>query len=526
MKKFNKYIGIWVFLLVFLSSCNDYLDINVDPSVPQKTASENILPPIMAQMVRGEAFDTRYFGLYTQMFATNQATGFANFERYGYTPSNDAAGEKWRSHYYSIGLNIDLILNDAATTNSLDLTGVAKAIRAWSWQSSTDVYGEMILTQAWEPNRYVFDFDSQEKVYAEVVRLSNEALADLGKATSVRLVKSDLVYKGDLNRWKKFIYGNLARNANHLSAKSSLYKPDDVIKYCDLAMASNADNFAVPHAGTVADNSNPFAPIRNNLSQFRPSVMIVKMLDGTQFGGVRDPRLAVMIPACRDSVYRGLGLFATDPNNATVPTPAQAKLQIPNIWGYVPGNLGGIVNGASTLLSPGQTATTGRWIFSDAAPHYLMTYSEILFMKAEAIFRKGDKTTAFDTYKKAIEAHLDFCAIPAAAKTTYLTSLAVKQLATDLTLSDILQQKYIALWGHGALEVWVDMRRVNYDPLVYPAQTILTPTNFYPDNGGQNFPYRARPRYNSEYVWNLESLKKFGGDKADFHTTKPWFLIP
>ena len=519
MKKFNKYIGIWVFLFVVLSGCNDYLDINVDPSVPQKTASENILPPIMAQMVRGEAFDTRFFGLYTQMFATNQNSTFTNFERYGYNASSDGAGEKWRSHYWSIGLNIDLILADAATTNSLDLTGAAKAIRAWSWQSSTDVYGEMILTQAWEPNRYVFDFDSQEAVYAEVVRLSNEALADFSKATSVRLVKGDLVYKGDLNKWKKFIYGNLARNANHLSVKSSLYKPDDVIKYCDLALASNADNFAVPHSGTVAENANFFAPIRNNLSQFRPSAMIVKMLDGTQFGGVKDPRLALMIPACRDSVYRGLALFATDPNNATTPTAAQAKLQIPNIWGYVPGSV-------STILSPFQTSTTGRWIFSDAAPHYLMTYSEILFMKAEAAFRKGDKPMAFDTYKKAIEAHLDFCTVAAAAKTTYLTSAAVKQVAADLTLSDILQQKYIALWGHGALEAWVDMRRVNYDPLVYPAQTILPTSSFFPDNGGANFPYRARPRYNSEYVWNIESLKKFGGDKADFHTTKPWYLIP
>ncbi len=518
MKQFNKYIGIGALLLVLLSSCSDYLNINVDPSVPQKTASENIMPPIMAQMVRGEAFDIRYFGLYTQMFATNQNSSFVNFERYGYNSSSDAAGEKWRTHYWSIGLNIDLILADALETNSLDLIGAAKAIRAWSWQSSTDVYGEMILTQAWEPNRYVFDFDTQDKIYDEVVRLSNDALNDLGKATSVRLVKADLTYKGDLAKWKKFIYGNLARNANHLTAKST-YKPDDVIKYCDLALASNADNFAVPHLASLSDNANFWGPLRNNCSQFRASAMIVKMLDGTTFGGVKDPRLTVMIPPCRDTMYRGLALFATDPNNASSPTAAQAKLQIPNLWGYVPGS-------TVTILSPGQTSTAGRWIFSDAEPHYIMTYAEILFMKAEAAFRKGDKVTALDAYKKGIEAHLDFCKIAAATKTTYLTSAAVKQTVADLTLSDIMQQKYIALWGRGALEAWVDMRRFQYDPLIYPAQTILPTSSFYPDNGGPNFPYRARPRYNSEYVWNIESLKKFGGDKQDFHTIKPWFLLP
>jgi Starch-binding associating with outer membrane len=517
---FIKYLGIGIFILMLSSGCSDYLDINADPSVPQKTASENLLPPILAQMVRGEAFDIRYFGLYTQMFASNQAStpALVNFERYGYNSGSDAAGEKWRSHYWSIGQNIDLILSDASTTNSFDLTGAAKAIRAWSWQSTSDVHGEMILKQAWEANRYVFDFDTQDKVYDEVVRLSNDALSDLGKATSVRLVKPDLVYKGNIDKWKKFIYGNLARNANHISAKPA-YKPADVIKYCDLALSSNLDNFAVPHAATVGDNANFFGPLRNNLAVFRPSAMIVKMLNGTTFAGVKDPRLTVMIPVCRDTMYRGLDLYATDPNHATTPTAAQAKLQIPNLWGYVPGSI-------STILSPGQTGSNGRWIFSDAEPHYLMTYAEILFIKAEAAFRKGDKPTALDAYKKGIEAHLDFCKIAAAAKTTYLTSAAVQQTSDALTLSDIMQQKYIALWGHGALEAWVDMRRFQYDPAIYTAQTILKSTDFFPDNGGPNFPYRVRPRYNSEYVWNLESLKKFGGDKQDFHTTKPWFLLP
>ena len=45
------------------------------------------------------------------------------------------------------------------------------------------------------------------------------------------------------------------------------------------------------------------------------------------------------------------------------------------------------------------------------------------------------------------------------------------------------------------------------------------------DNGGKPM-QRVRPRYNSEYLWNLEALKKIGADKPDYHTVKMWFTQP
>ena len=79
------------------------------------------------------------------------------------------------------------------------------------------------------------------------------------------------------------------------------------------------------------------------------------------------------------------------------------------------------------------------------------------------------------------------------------------------------------MWVLGSIETWVDMRRYDYSSSVYKG--FAFPTAFYIDNNGKPA-YRVRPRYNSEYVWNLESLAKFGGDKADYHTVKPWFMLP
>jgi hypothetical protein len=47
----------------------------------------------------------------------------------------------------------------------------------------------------------------------------------------------------------------------------------------------------------------------------------------------------------------------------------------------------------------------------------------------------------------------------------------------------------------------------------------------YPDNANKPV-YRIRPRYNSEYIWNRESLDKIGGLALDYHTKEMWITQP
>ena len=100
----------------------------------------------------------------------------------------------------------------------------------------------------------------------------------------------------------------------------------------------------------------------------------------------------------------------------------------------------------------------------------------------------------------------------------------------SLTLSQIMSQKYIALWGWGFNEAWMDMRRYHYtdtDPV--SGQQIFIgftpPTNLYPDNGGK-LVQRIRPRYNSEYVWNQVGLQPIGGLDPAYHTVALWVIQP
>jgi hypothetical protein len=125
-------------------------------------------------------------------------------------------------------------------------------------------------------------------------------------------------------------------------------------------------------------------------------------------------------------------------------------------------------------------------------------------------------------------------------RNTYLAGANVKQTAALLTKSDIMLQKYIALWGWGMVETWTDMRRYHYIDLDaitgLPVYKALQPlAAIYGDNQGRPV-YRIRPRFNSEYVWNINSINEmiqsansyntFSVQEVNLHTSECWFSRP
>ena len=123
-------------------------------------------------------------------------------------------------------------------------------------------------------------------------------------------------------------------------------------------------------------------------------------------------------------------------------------------------------------------SSTGTFQVQPMSPFDLMTYSECCFIKAEVLFRKGDKAGALAAYKAGIQANFDDMQAQAndyqgagyinyilrpmdsAKITAYMNSAAVCQNASELTMSDIMLQKYVALGC--CSETYVDMRRFNY----------------------------------------------------------------
>lgn len=160
------------------------------------------------------------------------------------------------------------------------------------------------------------------------------------------------------------------------------------------------------------------------------------------------------------------------------------------------------------------------------------------------MFRKNDKPGALAAYKKGIELNFDMLMntystnVPApnllttTIRDNFVNNPAVVPTAANLTLTHIMIQKYIALYIHGTMETWVDMRRYHYtdlDPItgqqVYRDFAPPSGSDLYGNNGGKLI-YRLRPRFNSEYVWNLNELNRIGASALDYHTKEQWFSKP
>jgi hypothetical protein len=160
--------------------------------------------------------------------------------------------------------------------------------------------------------------------------------------------------------------------------------------------------------------------------------------------------------------------------------------------------------------------STGTFYTRADAPGHFMCYPEVCFMKAECYFRLGQKGQALIEYKKGIRAHMELMneklkdydqnvfgkqVIQGSKIETFLSSPAVAQTETELTMVKIMQQKFIAC--SFSLQNWNDMRRFNYS-----AGNIKDFGVVYPDYG--------RPR-----EFDAESARHYKSDSPQ--DERYWF---
>jgi hypothetical protein len=516
-------------MLAATPSCRQFLDVNTNPNAPQTVSANLYVAPMIHWIFTAPAYDGRYIGQLTQQWmVANGQTSLSSWIRMGYDPSSDNGAEQWRDVYWTLGQNLVDMMTKAEAEQRWDLLGVGQLMKAWGWQVLTDVHGEIIVKEAIDASRFSFDYDTQDYAYQEVQRLLGLAITNLsrtdGAVDPVYLARTDHIYNGDRTKWLKLANAMMALNLNHYTNKST-YNPANVIAYVDKSFASNADDPLMTYPGldpAFADR-NFFGTSRGNLNNYRQTLFILGLMNGTQFGGTVDPRMSRMLSPSPDGQYRGV-----DPN--VIAFGAMTTTQQPmNFFGYAG--------------SAGAAGAQSRYIFDDKTKLPLMTYAQMQFIKAEAAYRGGDKVTALAAYKNAISSHIDFVnarnsdngqaptQISAAEKAAFLADPnIVPANPAQLTLTHIMSQKYIAQWGWGHNEIFMDMRRYHWtdiDPAsgrqVYPG--FAPPTNLYPDNAGKVV-QRIRPRYNSEYVWNVPALTAIGGLALDYHTKPIWITQP
>ena len=520
-------------IVTMSTSCEDFLDVNTNPNGPQDVSANLYLSPILHWMVTSQPFDGRFVGRYVQNFY-NAGTALSTWDRMGYDPGSDNAGEVWRTVYWIHGQNLIDMNRKSEAEERWDLLGVGLIVKGWGWMTLASLHGDIIVSQAFDQTRFSFDYDTEQAALTEARKLLDSAIVLLrrtdGAVDASYLGKTDRIYNGDRTKWRRFAFGLRAQLQNRYSNKAS-YNAQAVIDDVDSSFVSNADDALLQYPATQpSEDRNFWGPARTNLqtanaaTNFRQTRFVVELMDGTQFGGAVDPRMSRMLAPAPDGAYRGLDIN-------TIGFGALTATQRPhNFWGYA-------------TVMPANTPS--RYIFSDKTRFPAMTYSQLQFVKAEAAFRAGNRPLALTAYTNGISSHIDFVnarnlddgqlptQITAAERNTFLANTNIVPTAANLTMTHIMSQEYIAQWLWGFFEQWMDKRRFKYTQTyagearqVFPG--FAPPTTLYPDNASK-LVYRIRPRYNSEYVWNLQGLGKItpiSGTAGDYQTSELWIINP
>ena len=545
-KLFNSLLVTGAVSMICLMSCKKQIDnAYANPNAATREPVESILSGVIGGFTAffsaagtgyGVQSDAQLLGRYIQFWGSQ--TNGENYGQMGGTVGSDNTGSLWGTVYYGQGGNLNRIIQWGAEDQKWDYVGVGWAIRAWGWLELTNIYSDAILREAFDTTKQQFHYNVQSEFYDSCRTICFRALSYLnrtdGNVSQANLAIGDaFLFNGDVSKWKKFVYGILARSYQDLSYKTAYQAngyADSAIKYASLSLASNGDNALVKVlGGSISAVNNFFGPFRGNIGTIRQGAFIADLLSGRNadaFFNVTDPRIWYMLRENANGTFKGFVPWLGTSSLSTTDYPR-------NYWGNATYN--------STAAS---SPDTSRYLFQDKSPWPMMTASEMQFIIAEAALLKGDNATAYNAYKNGISLNFDMLAstypqnIPAvraitpAVRDAYLANTAVvPATAAGLTLTHIMMQKYIALYGWGVQETWTDMRKYHYidlDPStgkqVYANFTPPSGMNLISTNNG-NLVYRCRPRYNSEYLYDVPELTRIGALNIDYITYQPWFTL-
>ncbi len=298
-----------------------------------------------------------------------------------YVPRISVINNTWTSFYASAGFDVQTLLNLAEASGNDSYKAVALILKSYITSVITDEFGNVPYTEAWMGSSETAIlspvYDSQESIYTALLAnltTANELLTDDSPD-----IEGDILFGNDLMLWKKF--------ANSLRLRLLMRRSDRVDPTADMTaifgnpatypvFEGNDESAALAYLGS-APNNNPINENRKTRDDHRVSNTIIDYL----YTDAPSPDYRVVVYA---ELAPGAGDWVGLPNGMLA---ADAAVY----------NGNGIAN----------TSKIGTYFSKATAPGMLMSYSELLFIKAEAAkrgFIPGGDAVAEEAYHAAIRA--------------------------------------------------------------------------------------------------------------------------
>jgi hypothetical protein len=546
----NKYKAIILSLLISFmgASCEDWLYDNVNEDAAHEVLPQQVLPVVLFYSAQLQ-FDHAEYGAYlTQTLTTggrNQTSSFAYKSGWGdFLTMN--RHPQWRRHFYDIGVNAKEIIDEAHEAQAWNLELIGRTLRLMSTQMTTDLFGDMPRSEAYESNSP--HYDTQESIY-EWMNQEIEELIGMYEdptyteaATNIPIDQSiDRVFAGDLNKWKHYTYALKARlllrklpnwenNAATCQAiitavNRALEGWEDVLYRFD--GGNGAQNSPWGEAfGSTEQGGLGWEGRGNMLNSAVPTKYFMENILGVfeshnnLKGWAEDPRILAFMSARPGP--SGTSDSSTEMRYLDTNIGMDVSYKVDNYPTLFPE-----VDGKKVSV---YTQNTGY------VPLFLE--EELLLIKAEATYWSGDKPTARSLTMQAAEINFDrfnLSSIYGSSYTRYRNNYLGNETGTGnyvttyfpadgFNIGHIMRQKYVCLYLQP--EQWTDMRRYNYsceengiqydNTYVYPG--LKRPNNIYEAHWGDdpkawinriNYDPETEEKYNKAELERLGAYKNY-----------------
>lgn len=413
MKKF-----ILVTVLFSIYSCQNEIDtFNDSPNSPTSVTPSLLLTQAEVATFNIHSSDmSRIPAILTQQIAGNDFQ-YATYGQYSFLETD--MDNSWNTVYQNFGeVAYDNIKKFGA--DNPYYRGMSKVLLALNIVKASDFWNDVPLSNAFKGNEGIIQptYDTQQSIYVQAQQLLTDAISDfaLPVSSNTKLPASDdLIYNGDVTKWTKAAYTLKARYALRLTKRDGdVVAANKALSYLAAgAISSNSEDMNAIFSATSSASWNQWYAFE----QSRPNYLKMGKYFVDYLVSTSDPRLPFYASQDASSSYSGVASNGSD-NDAS--------------------DIGPAFNGPDKPLG-------------------LITFAEAKFIEAEAKFLISDGT-AQQTFKDAVSASLQ----------NYVGSVDVNfvnAVTTNLTLENIIQQKYIALFTNP--EVYNDWRRTGF-PVLTP----------------------------------------------------------
>ncbi|GAA3584581.1 SusD/RagB family nutrient-binding outer membrane lipoprotein [Snuella lapsa] len=381
---------------------------------------------------------------------------------------------------------IDFVIRTGEDPEAVNYNAIGRIMKAISFHKVTDMYGDIPYSEAglgYISNTWFPVYDRQEAIYADMLSELEVAAGQLS-ASAESPGDQDIIYGGDITKWRKLAYSMMLRLGLRLSKVDPAASQSWVQKAIAGGVMTSLDDVAkIEHS--LDTRINPVSEAFRLDTFIRLSDTFVSWMQDNS-----DPRLDVLSWVESGAPHQGLpnGL---DPTTLITDGPA-----------------GGDLSDYSQI---------NQILVDREKPSMLITYAEVELMLAEAAARgwyNGDAEAHYNNGVRAAMENWSFYGVSTPSTAEVDAYLAANPYDANNALEMIGEQ----YWAATMLIPWESFS--NWRRTGYP---VLTPVNYSGNATGGTIPRRLKYPI-VEFNVNAENINAAVANQGpNEYTTRVWW---